>query len=143
MFKNILITNLKDKYCYKYDNNQGQFVTATKDEVLEDLVASRIMDLEAIYDEFATASKIDEKTKQLIQNFLEKLEEDDVRFTDDATVYSSYRDFKKHRIKILLYSNHDRLTKDIALLIGDRISSLEDDPFVVASEASMTASAKV
>jgi hypothetical protein len=143
MFKNIIISNLKDRFCYIFDKDQGQFVTATKDEVLEDLVSSRIMDLEAIYDEFATASKIDEKTKQLIQNFLEKLEEDNVRFTDDATVYSSYRDFKKHRIKILLYNNHDRLTKDIALLIGDRISSLEDDPFVVASEASMTASAKV
>jgi hypothetical protein len=140
MFKNIIITNLKDRFCYRYDKAQGQFVTATKEDVLEDLVANRIMDLEAIYDEFATASKIDEKTKQLIQTFLEKLEETDVRFTDDAAVYSSYRDFKKHRIKILLYDNHDKISKDIALLIGDRISSLEDDPFAFAIEAATTKS---
>ena len=138
MYKNILITNLRDRFCYKYDKDQGQFVTATKAEVLEEMVSSRIMDLEAIYDEFATASKIDEKTKRLIQTFLEKLEEDDVRFTDDAAVYSSYRDFKKHRIKILLYSNHDKISKDIALLIGERISTLEDDPFAFAIEAATT-----
>lgn len=132
MFKNILITNLRDRFCYIYNKDQGQFVTATKEDVLEDLVSSRIMDLEAIYDEFATASRIDDKTKQLIQTFLEKLEETDVRFTDDAAVYSSYRDFKKHRIKILLYDNHDRISKDIALLIGERISTLEDDPFALA-----------
>jgi hypothetical protein len=140
MYKNILITNLKDKYCYRFDKDQGQFVIAIKDEVLEELVEHRIGDLEAIYDEFATASRIDSKTKQLIQSFLDKLEKDDVQFTNEDTVYSSYRDYKKHNIKILLYKNSDKISRDIALLIGDRVSTLEDDPFAFAIEASMAKS---
>ena len=132
MYKNILITNLKDKYCYKYDNAHGQFVTATKADVLEELIENRIGDLEAIYDEFATANKIDQKTRRLIQTFLDKLAEDDVQYTDDTAVYPSYRDYKKHNIKILLYKNSDRISKDVALLIGDRISTIEDDPFALA-----------
>ena len=137
MYKNILITNLKDRYCYRFDKDQGQFVTATKADVLEELIENRIGDLEAIYDEFATANKIDQKTRRLIQTFLDKLAEDNVQYTDDTAVYPSYRDYKKHNIKILLYKNKDRTTRDIALLIGERISTLEDDPFAFAIEASM------
>ena len=137
MYKNILITNLKDRYCYRFDKDQGQFVTATKADVLEELIENRIGDLEAIYDEFATANKIDQKTRRLIQTFLDKLAEDNVQYTDDTAVYPSYRDYKKHNIKILLYKNKDRISRDIALLIGDRISTLEDDPFAFAIEASM------
>ena len=132
MFKNLIITNLKDRFCYRYDKDQGQFVTATKAQVLEELIENRIGDLEAIYDEFATANKIDNKTKRLIQTFLDKLAEDDVQYTDDTAVYPSYRDYKKHNIKILLYKNKDRISRDVALLIGDRISTLEDDPFEFA-----------
>lgn len=120
---NILITNLTNKYCYKYDKNLDQFVIATKEEVLEELVETRLTDLVAIYDEFSTANRIDIKTKQLIQKFLEKMEEEDVRFTDDATVYPSFREFKKHNIKIMLYSNRDAIAQKISLVIGDRGSS--------------------
>ena len=120
MFKNILITNLKDKFAYKYDEGKGYFITTTKKDILDDLVANRMMDIEAIYDELSTANKIDSKTKQLIQTFLDKMEcEDTYMDTDETIEYPNFKSYKMNNIKILLYNNQDKITKDIALLIGD------------------------
>jgi hypothetical protein len=62
-FKNIIITNIKDPYAYKFDDKQGFFVTCNKTEVLNELVNNRVTDIEAIYNEFDEANKINDKTK--------------------------------------------------------------------------------
>ena len=127
MFKNILITNLKDKFAYKYDEGKGYFITTTKKDILDDLVANRMMDIEAIYDELSTANKIDSKTKQLIQTFLDKMEcEDTYMDTDETIEYPNFKSYKMNNIKILLYNNQDKITKDIALLIGDDTNTNKD-----------------
>ena len=36
-FKNVVITNLKDDFAYKYDSNKGFFVTVKKNDLLEDV----------------------------------------------------------------------------------------------------------
>lgn len=71
IFKNIVITNLKDKFAYKYDKEKGFFTTMTKIVLLEEVMMYRIMDLEAIYNELSTANIIDNRTKDIIQNFLD------------------------------------------------------------------------
>ena len=120
MFKNIIITNLKDKFAYMYDDKKGYFITTTKTYVLDNLVNNRMMDIEAIYDELSTANKIDSKTKRMIQEFLDKMEEEDKPYTDIEDVeYPNYKSYKMHNIKILLYNNQDKMTQDVALLIGD------------------------
>ena len=118
MFKNIIITNLKDKFAYKYDEVKGYFITSTKKDVLDDLIANRMMDIEAIYDELSSANKIDGKTKKLIQEFLDKMENENT-YVNDEIEYTSFKSYKMNNIKILLYNNQDKITKDIALLIGD------------------------
>jgi hypothetical protein len=118
MFKNIIITNLKDKFAYKYDEQKGYFITGNKTDLLDDLMTYRIMDLEAIYDELSTANKIDSKTKKLIQTFLDKMENEEP-FMYGEIEYPNYKTYKMNNIKILLYNNQDKITKDIALLIGD------------------------
>jgi hypothetical protein len=118
MFKNIIITNLKDKFAYKYDEKKGYFITGNKTDLLDDLMTYRIMDLEAIYDELSTANKIDSKTKKLIQTFLDKMENEEP-FLYGEIEYPNYKSYKMNNIKILLYNNQDKITKDIALLIGD------------------------
>ena len=118
MFKNIIITNLKDKFAYRYDEGKGYFITTTKKDVLDDLVANRMMDIEAIYDELSSANKIDSKTKKLIQQFLDKMENEDT-YVNDEIEYKNFKSYKTNNIKILLYNNQDKMTKDIALLIGD------------------------
>jgi len=115
-FKNIVITNLKDNFAYKYNEEKGYFVTVTKTDVLTDLIGDRIMDIEAIYNELSSANKIDEKTKTLIQRFLDKIQCDDVTYYDEDIKYDNFKSYKINSIKILLYNNHDKITKDIALL---------------------------
>ena len=118
-YKNIIITNLKDNFAYKYDESKGYFITVSKTDLLEDVIINRVMDIEAIYDELKTANKIDEKTKDLIQKFLDKMESTDVPFYDNETKYENFKTYKTDRIKILLYNNQDKITKDIALLISN------------------------
>ena len=40
-FKNIIITNIKDPYAYKFDDKQGFFVTCNKTEVLNELINTK------------------------------------------------------------------------------------------------------
>ncbi len=121
MFKNIIITNLKDKFAYMYDDVKGYFITTTKSYVLDNLVNNRITDIEAIYDELSTANKIDSKTKRMIQEFLDKMNEEDKPYTDIEDVeYPNYKSYKMNIIKVLLYNNKDKMTQDIALLIGNK-----------------------
>jgi len=120
-FKNIIITNLKDNFAYKYDEDKGYFITTTKNDVFNDLLSYRITDIEAIYTELSTANKIDNYTKDLIQKFLDKIQNEDQLFTDhnENITYPNYKTFKINDIKILLYNNQDKITKDIALLFSN------------------------
>ena len=116
-FKNIIITNLKDNYAYKYDDSKGYFITVTKDDLLDNVVTHRVTDIEEIYDELQNANKIDDRTKKLIQTFLDKMAED-TPFMYGETRYENFKSYKISRIKIMLYNNQDKITKDIALLIS-------------------------
>ena len=68
-FKNIFITNLKDKFAYKYDSQKGFFVSIDKNVLLDELFLYRVLDLEAIYNELSTANKIDNRNKKLFRIF--------------------------------------------------------------------------
>lgn len=118
-YKNIIITNLKDNYAYKYDDAKGFFVTTPKNILLDDVITHRITDIEAIYDELDSANKIDSKTKKIIQDFLDKIGNQETPYFDNETKYENYRSYKINSIKILLYNNQDKITKDIALLISN------------------------
>ena len=126
-FKNIVITNLKDNFAYKYDESKGFFVTVTKNDDLTDLIGDRTMDIEAIYNELSSANKIDEKTKTLIQNFLDKIQSDDVSYYDEDIKYENYKSYKINNMKILLYNNHDKITKDIALLFTNETNEINNE----------------
>jgi len=118
-YKNIIITNLKDNYAYKYEDKKGYFVSTPKNVLLDDVVTHRITDIEAIYDELDSANKIDAKTKKIIQDFLDKIGNQETPYYDNETKYENYRSYKINSVKILLYNNQDKITKDIALLITD------------------------
>lgn len=116
-FKNIIITNLKDKFAHKYDSKKGYFTAVDKSVLLDELVACRIMDIEAIYDELSSANKIDKRTKEIIQKFIDQLESGEA-YMDDMVRYANFKAYKTNSIKILLYNNQDKITKDIALLLN-------------------------
>ena len=116
-FKNIIITNLKDKFAHKYDSKKGFFTAVDKSVLLDELVACRLMDIEAIYDELSSANKIDKRTKEIIQKFIDQLESGEA-YMDDTVRYANFKAYKTNSIKILLYNNQDKISKDIALLLN-------------------------
>ena len=120
MFKNILITNLKDKFAYTFDESKGYFITTTKSFILDDLITNRMMDIETIYDELTTANLVDEKTKKMLKAFLERMEEDDKPYMDenDDVEHVNYKAYKMNLIKLLLYNNQEKITSDIATLMN-------------------------
>ena len=106
-FKNIIITNIKDNYMYKYDEGKGIFVLSEKSDILNSLINYRLDDLEIIYNEFVTQNKVDEKTKKCIEDFVNKMNYDE----------NQQRQFQINEIKMLLFNNKDKITNDISLLL--------------------------
>ena len=117
-FKNIIITNMKDNYLYKFDATKGVFILATKSEELNRLFDHSVCDLDVIYNEFLEKNKLDEETKIIIEKFINKLHNIDVPFEDcEGKVHVNYREFKIKEIKILLFNNYDNITGDISLML--------------------------
>ena len=117
-FKNIIITNMKDNYMYKYDDKLGHFILSTKVDVLNSLINYRLDDLEIIYHELLDKNKLDEKTKDIIEKFINKINYCDSKYTDiDGKDHENYKQYKINEIKVLLYNNQDKITNDISLLL--------------------------
>jgi hypothetical protein len=117
-FKNIIITNMKDNYMYKYDDKVGHFVLSTKADVLNSLIGYRLDDLEVIYNDLIERNKLDENTKDIIEKFINKINYDQSRYTDyDGKEHDNYKEYKINEVKILLYNNQDKITNDISLLL--------------------------
>jgi hypothetical protein len=127
-FKNIIVTNMKDGLVYKYVDTVGQFKLATKSEAINHLVDSRFDDIQIIYNELINYNKIDEKTKNLIEKFINNFQDPDKKFYDmDNKEYPSFKHYKINEVKILLYNNQDKITNDIALLL----TATDDPPCVL------------
>jgi len=126
-FKNIIITNLKDNFAYKYNISKGYFITVEKNELLDNVITLRLTDIEEIYDELKDAKKIDDKTKKIIQSFLDKCNSDEPYIDENETKYPNFKSYKQNSIKILLYNNQDKITKDIALLSSDPNDNSESE----------------
>jgi hypothetical protein len=118
-FKNIIITNLKNNYAYKYDKERGYFITIEKNDLLDDIVLHRITDIEAIYDEIKSAKELDKETRHIIQSFFTYYNSDDPYVDENDVEYPNFKSYKQNSIKILIYNNRDKITKDIALLISE------------------------
>jgi hypothetical protein len=117
-FKNIIITNANNNYMYKYDDNKGYFVLASKSEVLNSLIDYRVNDIEVIYTEYLNNNKIDNTTKDIIEKFINRINSDENKFTDgEGKDHINYKQYKINEIKMLLFNNQDKITKDISLFL--------------------------
>ena len=110
-FKNILLTNMKDNYMFRYDASKGHFVLTTKTDLLNTLIDHRVNDLEVIYHELLEKNKLDDSTKDCIENFINKIQNDDIEEQD------KYRKYKISEIKLLLYNNQDDIQDNISLML--------------------------
>jgi len=124
-FKNIIITNLKDNHAFKYDDIKGYFVCINKNEIIHDLVHERIGDIKDIYEELSTTNKLDLNTKQLIKEFLNKINVDDSYKDDtDGAIYPNFKSYNEHKVKILIYNNSDKMYRDLTIIF-DSLPSIE------------------
>jgi hypothetical protein len=115
-FKNIIITNMKDNYMYKYDDDKGQFIISTKSEVLNSLVDNRVYDLSVIYNDLLKENKINDETKEAIERFINKITYSNHLHVDfEGKEHTNYKQYKISEIKVLLYNNQDKITNDISL----------------------------
>ena len=122
-FKNIIITNLKDKHAFKYDDEKGYFVCINKNELISDLICERLGDIEEIYEELSTTNKLDLNTKRLIKEFLDKIKKEDT-YDIDGTTYHNFKSYNEHKVKILIYNSSDKINQDLTIIF-ESLPSIE------------------
>jgi hypothetical protein len=108
MFKNIIITNLKDDFLYTFDEKKGIFILSKKQDVLNTLIDYRVDDLETIYHELISENKVDERTKKCIEAFINKM---------NNYENNNDREYQINEIKMLLFNSKDKIANDISLLL--------------------------
>ena len=96
-FHNVYITNLQSTFAYKFDVKQNKFIAVNKNELLTDIVDSRMYDIQKFYDEIYP--ELEPKKAAQIKKFIDRMgnEEDELK------------DIKKEEIKLILYNNIDKI----------------------------------
>lgn len=120
-FNNTLIMNLKDNTAYRYDDKLGYFIVSDKKELLDELVNSRIIDIENLYNNLSNdlSNKQNEHTKIYIQRFIESINNEEKEFLSETAKFANFKSFKIDSVTKLLYNNHDKIKKNIALMINN------------------------
>ena len=99
-FKNIHITNVQNNIAYRYDTNMNKFIATDKNILVADLISFRTADIEEFLDN--NINLLEEKTVTKIKEFINKITYDD-----------NYDVMKRNQIKLLIYNNRDKITKEI------------------------------
>jgi len=95
-FMNVYITNLQNTVAYRYDKKINNFIVVNKNELLDEIIDSRIYDITKFYEE---AEKVLEpSTAADIKRIIKKMETD-----------NSFKGLKKEEIKFILYNNKDKI----------------------------------
>ena len=96
-FKNVYITNLQSSFGYKFDENTNTFIAVNKNELLNDIIESRMYDIEEFYEELQHIMNPDRASQ--INKFIERMRND----KDDII------GVKKEEIKLILYNNRSKI----------------------------------
>jgi hypothetical protein len=105
-FKNIYITNLKDKYAYIY--NGSKFIAVLKADILEELVDIHFENIEYSADEYK--HKLQPKTIEVLEKFIEKMNNEEDEFIDQEhkLSYPNFKNFNINKIKLMIYNESDK-----------------------------------
>jgi hypothetical protein len=73
-------------------------------------------------------NKIDDRTKDCIEKFINKINYDNNKFKNtDGTTHENYRQYKINEIKVLLFNNQDKIMSDVSLLLSTEEKEGEQD----------------
>ena len=96
-FKNVYITNLQSSYGYMYSEKLQKFITVNKNDLINDILDSRMYDIEKFYEE--VYPKMDPDKADRIKHFIN-------RMTNDK---DKMKGLKKDEIKLILYNNKETI----------------------------------
>ena len=94
---NVYITNLQNTIGYMYDEKQNNFIAVNKNELLNDLLDSRMYDIEKFYEEFE--EKLEPSRAEKIKLFIERMNDEE----------DCLKGLKKEEIKLILYNNKEAI----------------------------------
>jgi len=99
-FQNVYITNLQSTFAYRFDEKLNKFIAVNKNELLTDIVDSRMYDIQKFYQEIYP--ELEPKKAAQIKKFIDRMgnEEDELK------------DIKKEEIKLILYNNREKIITD-------------------------------
>jgi len=108
-FQNVYITNLQSTFAYKFDEKVNKFIAVNKNELLNDLVDSRMYDIEKFYEE--VCPELEPKRAEQIKRFIDRMGDED----------DGLKGIKKEEIKLILYNNKDKIIskQDETILIKE------------------------
>jgi len=96
-FKNVYITNLQSSFGYKFDEKNNKFIAVNKNELLNDILESRMYDIESFYEDMQY--KMDPVRADQIKLFID-------RMTNEEDIL---KNLKKEEIKLILYNNREKI----------------------------------
>jgi len=113
-FNNSIISNLKSEFALTYDENEDQFVTTKKNELVSDIVSHRTADVEEILEE--NKEKISKQTNKKVKELIEILEKDDIILTQEDTDF-----IKNYNTEIMtkIYDKRKELKKQLKTKIQE------------------------
>jgi hypothetical protein len=105
-YNNILVTNLKDKFCKIYDEDIKKYKTVNKKEMVENIITVRTNNLKEIYNKYNNKNN---KMHQLVLLLIDKL--NSITIEDDELM-KYYKDLCEEII-LLIYNKTEIYEKNI------------------------------
>jgi len=93
---------------------------------MTELIDERLENIRELFEELSETKKIDNKTKELIQDFLEQMDNNEKYIEKSSGItYKNFRAYKEHKVKILIYNNSDKISKDLAIVLDSSFNGLK------------------
>jgi hypothetical protein len=109
-YNNVFITNMRDDIGYIF--NGKEFISVKKNEMVNELIDTHIKEINLSLEKHK--NKLNEKYVNRLEKFLDMLNDDDTKFTDqnNQRTYPSYKAYKINSLKLLLYNSSDKKKLD-------------------------------
>jgi hypothetical protein len=109
-YNNVFITNMRDDIGYIF--NGKEFISVKKNEMINELIDSHIKEINLSLEKHK--NKLNEKYVTRLEKFLDMLNDDDTKFTDqnNQRTFPSYKAYKMNSIKLLIYNSSDKKKLD-------------------------------
>jgi len=126
-YNNVFITNMRDDIGYIF--NGKEFISVKKNEMINELIDSHIKEINLSLEK--NKNNLNEKYVNRLEKFLDMLNDDDTKFTDqnNQRTFPSYKAYKMNSIKLLIYNSSDKKKLDELqnMKLTEKVYTIEDE----------------